>query len=79
MKFLKDGQVIASGLLVRARKPGLQCLFPSAFKEKFQFLFDSDARVFSVLFDFGSSKLNLVNVYGSQGLFSKFTSVFFVS
>lgn len=36
MKFLKDGQVIASGLLVRARKPGLQCLFPSAFKEKFQ-------------------------------------------
>ena len=36
MKFLKDGQVIASGLLVRARKPGLQCLFPSAFKEKFK-------------------------------------------
>ena len=36
MKFLKDGQVIASGLLVRARKPGLQCLFPNAFKEKFQ-------------------------------------------
>ena len=26
-------------------------------------MFDSDARVFSVLFNFGSSKLNLVNVY----------------
>ena len=36
MKFLKDGQAIASGLLVQAGKPGLQCLSPRAFKGKFQ-------------------------------------------
>ena len=38
MKFLKDGQAIASGLLVQVRKPGLQCLSPRAFKGKFDLI-----------------------------------------
>ena len=36
MRFRKDSRAIVSGPLALVRKPGLQCLSPRAFKEKFQ-------------------------------------------
>ena len=74
MKFLKDGQAIASGLLLQAIRVAM-FVSPRFQGKMSKFLFDSDGQIFSALIHFGSCKFNLVNVYAPNTVMGR--KVFF--